>query len=103
MAQGFQLDYAGMGEYLRGADMLAMVADRGEKVKATAEAIAPYRAQDDPPHYKDCFGMRVDVRPGQHPRACATVYNTSGHALDVEFGRYHTPRYRVLGRALGVA
>lgn len=103
MVQGFRLDYAGMGEYLRGAEMRAMVAERGEAVKAAAEAMAPFRAQDPGPHYKDCFDMKVGVREGEHPRACATVFNTSDHALDVEFGRYHTPRYRILGKALGVA
>lgn len=102
MPQPFRLDYAGMGEFLRGADMLAMVAQHGEAVKARAEAIAPFDASDPGPHYKDSFELEVAVRPGKHPRACATVKNTSDHAFYIEFGNSKTPRHRTLGKALGL-
>lgn len=99
----FQWDYNAFGEYLVGPEMLAMVAKKGEEVKTVAEAIAPFDASDPAPHYKDCFEVEVGIREGVHPRACATIKNTSDHALEVEFGAKNTPRHRTLGKAVGAA
>lgn len=98
----FHWDYHAFGEFLQGPEMLALVGERGEKAKGVAEATAPYRITDPAPHYKDLFDMTVGVRAGKHPRACATIFNTSDHAFAVEFGAGGTPRYRTLGRAIGV-
>lgn len=92
----FQGDYAGIGEMLRGSIGLAAALHQAEKVKATAEAIAPVYTGE----YKSVF----DIVPGDNAeRAEVYVVNNSPHAFDVEFGRGKTPRHRTLGKALGVA
>lgn len=102
MTEGYRQDYAAMGRFLAGPEMLKMVAAKGAKVLAAAEAAAP----DHEPlgtGYVTAFELEVGVRPGKHPRACATVRNTSPHARFVEFGGKATPRHRTLGKALGAA
>lgn len=96
----FKLNYKGMAEYLVSEEMSKMVRERGEVVMTVAEATAP----DYTPlgvGYKQDFVLDVGVREGKHPRACATVKNTSDHAIFVEFGGKATPRHRILGRAVG--
>lgn len=97
--QPFRLDYRAMGEVLKGEIGLAAVMPQAEKVKAVAEAIAPYDAHNQD-HYKDHFSIEVGKNKD---RVVVTVENDSGHAFDVEFGLGATPRHRTLGKALGVA
>lgn len=102
MSQPFRLSYKSMAAYLVSDDMLKMVAQKGAVVKKTAEATAP----DYEPlgtGYVTSFELEVGVREGTHPRACATVKNTSEHAIFVEFGGKATPRHRTLGKAIGAA
>lgn len=95
-SQDFQGDYAGIGEMLRGAIGLQAALQQAEKVKSTAEAIAPVYTGD----YKQSF----DIELGENAeRAEVYVVNTSTHAFEVEFGGKATPRHRTLGKALGVA
>lgn len=102
MTGDFQLDYAGMGEYLRSEEIKAAMLTRAEKVKAAAEAMAPFDASDPAPHYKDCFEVEVGVQTHKTARAYAEVKNTSAHAFYVEFGTRNNPRHRTLGKAVGL-
>lgn len=100
MVDGYEQDYKAMGEFLCSKEMQEAMRVRGEIVKTTAEATAP----DYPPigvGYKESFELEVGIRNGKHPRACATVRNTSDHSMFVEFGGKATPRHRTLGKALG--
>jgi hypothetical protein len=104
MAEGYQHNYAAFGEHVLRADWLvAEMAKRAEKVKATAESIAPVdETGPHPGRYKAAFGIRSGIRPGKKRRAFATVYNDSPEAFFVEFGTEHNPRHRTLGKALGI-
>lgn len=104
-AGDFRLDYGGLGRYLGSEEMQKLVRDRAELVKAVAQATAPdYEPLGE--GYKYEFEVKVEVTPTgrtKTPRAVATVFNTSDHALEVEFGAGATPRHRTLGRAIGAA
>lgn len=101
----FRGSYKGIGELLCAPFIEAEMLRRAEKVKATAEAIAP----DAVPlgvGYKYEFKVESGVRArkgGRHRRAYARVSNSSLHAIYVEYGGGNTPKHRTLGRALDAA
>lgn len=103
-------------QVLRAGFMRAAMLARAEVVKAAAEAIAPVGDPNSgwypgpsspaPGTYAASFSTsteikRVTVVPSF--RWVAQVHNNSQHAAAVEFGFGPTPKYRVLGRALGAA
>lgn len=88
-------------QVLRAPFMQGEMGIRAEKVKAAAIAISPEETGE----YKGSFEVSVGIRTTgkrRTRRAYGRVTNTSSHALAVEFGWDKTPRYRVLGKALGV-
>lgn len=98
----YQQDYQGVGEMLRAPFMVAEMLRRAKLVEARAIALAP----DAAPYgegYIASFEVESGVREGKHPRAYATVRNTSPHARHVEFGNGNTPKHRTLGKALDAA
>lgn len=97
----FHADYHGIGEMLCSPEMQAEMHRRAEKVKAAAEAAAPYDpASKDGTHYKDSFTVESGVREGKTRRAYGRVVNDDPAAFYIEYGTSDTPRYRTLGRAL---
>lgn len=86
-------------EVLRAPWMRAVMRARGVAVLAAAQQMAPVETGE----YVESFELTDGIRrTGRARRAYARVTNTAPHALAVEFGWGPTPRYRVLGRALGV-
>jgi hypothetical protein len=103
MGDGFQLDYAGLGEYLRSEEMKAAMLVRAEKVKAVAESIAPVdTGGPHPGRYKAAFSVSSGVQVRKTGRAYAEVSNSAPYAFHVEFGTKTTPRHRTLGKAVGL-
>lgn len=103
MVDGFQLDYAGLGEYLRSEEVKAMLVARAEKVKAQAEATAPVdETGPHPGRYKASFSVSSGVQVHKTGRAYAEVSNDAPEAFFVEFGTRHNPRHRTLGKAVGL-
>lgn len=103
---GFKLDRVGLGEYLRSAEMEAEMVRRMEKVKARAEATAPYDPKaTDGSHYKDSFHIESTTHGGIHKdRAEASCFNDDNASVFVEYGNGSGgPSYRTLGRALDAA
>jgi len=97
----FNADYKGIGEMLCSPEMQAEMLRRAEKVKAAAEAMAPFDPRSkDGTHYKDSFEVSSGVREGKTRRAFGRVTNTDPAAWYVEWGTSDTPRFRVLGKAL---
>lgn len=104
MADGFQLDYAGLGEYLRSAEMQAAMHARAEKVAAVAEASAPVDpTSGHPGRYKASFHVSSGVQVHKTGRAYGEVSNDAPEAFFVEFGTRNNPRHRTLGKAIGLA
>lgn len=98
----YEHNYGNFGrEVLRAPWMQAVMRARATAVLAAAQQMAPVETGE----YRDSFelsdGIRVTGRRRTR-RAYGRVTNTAPHALAVEFGWGPTPRYRVLGRALGV-
>lgn len=103
-------------QVLRAGFMRAAMLARAEVVKAAAEAIAPVGDPDSgwypgpsspaPGTYAAAFSTSTALRVvtlDRSVRWVARVHNNSQHAAAVEFGFGRTPKYRVLGRALGAA
>jgi hypothetical protein len=105
MAARFNAHYGGIGEMLRSDFIAAEMLRRAEKVKAQAEATAPYDPDDpDQTHYRDAFRTEVDRRGGaHHDRAVARVVNDDKAAFFVEYGTRNNDRHRTLGKALDAA
>ncbi len=98
---GYTPSYSGIGDMLR-ADMVA----RMERVKAEAEATAPYDpAATDGTHYRDEFHVEATDHGGaKHDRAEATCFNDDNAAVFVEFlATSSGAPHRTLGRALHAA
>jgi len=99
----FNSNYTGLGEVLRSESMVAMLAEKAERVKAIAEATAPI-GPGVPTHYKDRFRVETTTHGGIHSdRAEARVVNDDAQALQVEFGvpsEPNYPKHRTLGKAL---
>ena len=91
----FRASYKGIGEILRSQQMQREMADRADRVKSTAEALAPRETGD----YAASFRVETEIREGKTRRAVAKVINDSPHATYVEWGTSRTPRHRVMGRA----
>lgn len=92
-------NYAGVAEILVGEPMKRAMVAHAEQIKAVAEAISP----EETGRYKASFRINSGVMDIHGMRAYAEVENTAPYALHVEYGDGHTPRHRVLGRALGAA
>lgn len=104
MATRFRLDKKAFGIHVLQSEGMQRAMRRfAEPVKSRAEAIAPVSSVDHQ-HYRDSFSIEVSVRtvpPYRTRRAVATVGNSRPYAIELEYGNKRTPRYRVLGRALG--
>ncbi len=103
---GFRPSYIGIGEMLRADFMVADMVARMERVKAEAEATAPYDpGATDGSHYRDSFHIEhTDHGGAKHDRAEAKVINDDNAAVFVEFlARTNAPPHRTLGRALHAA
>lgn len=100
--QPYKQDYKAFGEHvLRAPWMIAEMAKRAERIKASAEAAAPVDEKGPHPgRYKDSFKIESGIRAGDRPRAYAEVYNDSPEAVFVEFGTKNNARHRTLGKAL---
>lgn len=113
MPASFRASYDGIGELL-GSEMVgaAMLA-HAEKVKARAEATAPYYENDpDGQHYRDRFTARVEHKStgrSHTPRAVGVVSNDDPAAVYVEFGTHReradgtiarTPAHHTMRKAL---
>jgi len=97
----FRASFEGIGTMLCSPEMQAEMRRRAEKVKAAAEAMAPFDpGSKDGTHYKDSFTVESGVREGKTRRAYGRVTNDDPAAFYIEWGTKDTPRFRVLGRAL---
>ena len=101
---GFQPSYVGIGEMLVSGDMQAEMLRRVSKMKAAAEADAPYDATDrDGDHYRDHFHVEAGVREGRTRRAFGRLENDSPVAVLVEFGSVHNPAHHTVLRSIDAA
>lgn len=108
MATRFRLNKKAFGVVvLQSEGMKRTMKHFAEPVKTRAEGTAPVNIGD----YKSSFFIDTSVRtvpPYKTKRAVATVGNRSSHALHVEygggrqFGGGRSPRFRTLGKALGI-
>ena len=100
----FDADYSGIGDMLCSPEMQADMKARAERVKARAEATAPYDANSkDGTHYRDAFSVESGVTTGKTRRAYGSVTNDDAAAFQIEHGTKNTPKHRTLGRALDAA
>jgi len=100
----YNADYHGIGEMLCSPEMQADMKARAEKVKARAEAIAPFDPKaKDGTHYRDAFSVESGVQEGKTRRAFGRVLNDDSAAFYIEHGTRDTPKHRVLGKALDAA
>lgn len=115
MTSQYHHDYRAFGRIvLNGPEMVALMLERAEKVKARAEATAP----DATPFgegYKYSFSVSAGTHGGRdNDRAYGRVSSSDPYAHIIEFGsaeqidrkgRKHgaTPEHRTLGKALGAA
>jgi hypothetical protein len=85
--------------------MVAAMLTRALRVKAAAEAIAPFDpGSTDGTHYRDSFTAEAHPKGGvHHDRAAGVVSNDDGAAFFIEWGNRNITRHRVLGRALDAA
>lgn len=99
MASYYEHKYDEFGDQvLRAPWMVALMHSRATAIHAAALALSPV----DTGEYVDSFTVTSGVRrTGRTRRAYGRVANTAPHALAVEFGWGPTPKYRVLGKALG--
>lgn len=101
MSSQFNASYPGIGDMLKSPEMQAEMMRRAEKVKARAEATAPYDpTSKDGTHYRDSFAV---VATPREDRAQASVVNTDAAAFYIEWGSKTVNKYRTLGRALDAA
>lgn len=103
MASVYHHDYAAFRANVLKADwMAAEMYERALRVKARAEATAPFDPNDpDLVHYRDNFDATAGLR---EDRAYGRVSNSDmPTALFVEFGTKNNPRHRTLGNALDAA
>lgn len=101
----FSASYKGIGEMLCTPEMQADMKARAERVKARAEAIAPFDPKaKDGTHYRDAFDVESGITDeGKGHRAFGKVTNTDDAALWIEVGTKDTPKHRTLGKALDAA
>ena len=98
--------YEAFGRIVLCEMMLPEVLKRAERVKARAEATAPYDAKSkDGTHYRDSFKAEAFIGPTGRGgiRAIGRVSNSDDAALFVEYGTKNNPRHRTLGNALDAA
>lgn len=99
----FELDYRGVGELLRSQMVEDALLVRGERVKAQAEATAPYRPGSET-HFRDSFHVESTREGGaHHDRVAVSVYNDDDAALSIETGTSDTPAHHTLTKALDAA
>jgi hypothetical protein len=86
-------------EVLRASWMKAQMEARANAIMLTARRISPIETGE----YIESFEVDSGVRQtGRTRRAYGRVTNTAPHALAVEMGFGRTPKYRVLGKAMGI-
>ena len=100
MAARYTHHYGPFGEQvLQAGWMVAIMHTKAEAIQAAAIAMSPVRTGE----YKASFVVESGVRHGRTSRAYGRVTNTSRHAMAVEYGWGPTPKYRILGKAAGIA
>lgn len=98
---GFRLNVAGVRELLNSPAMVAEMKRRVDKALAFAEATAPFRASDPPPHYNEQFEAEAHAGGGlHHDRAEGILRNTDPQSFRIEHGTGDTPAHRTLGRSI---
>jgi hypothetical protein len=98
----FSASYDGIGELLR-SDMIGnALYTRGEAVRGTAEATAPYDAKSRT-HFRDAFHTAEPKVRDEGDRMVVTVYNDDDAAVDIELGTSYTPAHYTLSKALDAA
>lgn len=95
----YKPDYSATSRLMTGPQMIGRMVEQAEEVKTVAEGISPVETGE----YKSKFSVESGVVDEAGLRAYADVVNSSSHAQHVEWGDGHTPRHRVLGRALGIS
>jgi hypothetical protein len=96
----FDASYDGIGEMLRSDFIGAALFTRGEAVRGTAEATAPYDPRNET-HFRDAF--HVAEPEVQFDRVVVSVYNDDDAAGPIELGTRDTPAHRTLTKALDAA
>jgi hypothetical protein len=95
----FNASFDGIGEMLRSQMIGDAMFTRGEAVRGTAEATAPY----DPKaatHFRDSFHTEGPRVPEGRDRMAVTVVNDDTAAVQIELGTSKTPAHRTLTKAL---
>jgi hypothetical protein len=99
---GFQADYDGIGEMLRSQMIGDALFTRGEAVRGTAEATAPFDPRN-ATHFRDSFHTKApEVRDGGD-RMVVTVYNDDDAAVSIECGTSTHDAHYTLTKALDAA
>lgn len=97
----FQANYHGIGRLLVSEDMQAEMHRRALRMKAAAEADAPFDPDDsDHDHYRDHFAVSSGIQERKTRRAIGTLTNDHPAAFQIEVGTGKTPAHRTLTRAL---
>lgn len=100
---GFKPDYAGIGRMLNNRELLGpALLGMAEKVKAEAEATAPYDPKNTT-HFRDAFDTSIGTDSGtKGDRVAGIVRNHDDAALSIETGTSDTPAHNTLTNALDV-
>lgn len=103
----FRTSYRGVGRVMTAPGMVAEMGRHARTIRVRAQALAPVGHPPEDWHpglYRSSFTSGAEVQQRRSGRrAVGYVGNTAPHALAVEYGAQHTPRYRPLGRALAEA
>jgi hypothetical protein len=96
----YEHNYRAFGnEVLRSGFMREQMESRAHVIMLTARRFSPFETG----RYIESFEVTSGVtQTGRTRRAYGRVTNTAPHAMAVEFGWRNTPRYRPLGRAIGI-
>lgn len=104
MPSTFRADYGGIGRLLVSEDMQADMHRRAERMKAYAEADAPFDPADrDGDHYRDHFSVSSGIQERKTRRAVGTLTNDHRAAFQIEVGTKDTPAHHTLTRAIDAA
>ncbi|MEU5976388.1 HK97 gp10 family phage protein [Streptomyces sp. NPDC047315] len=102
MAARFRPSHRGIGELLRSEMIRRDLVRRANRIKSTAETIAPVGGPGDPHpgRYKASVVVTSTTRGGRRrDRAVAYATNTAPYARWVEYGTERVPAHHVMLRA----
>lgn len=96
----YEHNYRAFGrEVLQAEFMQRVMRSRAVAIQARAQQMAPVDTGEYAESFEVSDGVRATGARGTR-RAYGRVTNTAPHAMAVEFGWGHTPRYRILGKAM---